>query len=147
MKKGFKRPTHEDDAMKVVLSDSVAPELAPLVQKYGDLVAAVIAYSAERSPSFWKMLLIDTMYSRAMLLFFKRLAREGRAVKREWLQRIKAFASRYNDNVAAKRTLYLCNFIAGIKAWSIEIPEYTRELIVDIYERGRRAETLRLPVV
>jgi hypothetical protein len=99
----FKRPTHESDAMKIFMSDSVAPEFLPLLQKYGDFAAAAIAYSAQRSPDFWNSLLIYTRYCAAMKEFFERLHREGQPVRREWLKRIKAFASKYDDNVAARR--------------------------------------------
>jgi hypothetical protein len=75
----FKRPTHESDAMKIFLSDSVAPEILPLLQRHGD-------------------------------------------------------------------TLH--NMLAGIKAWSVYVPEYATEVLVDVYdERGRRVERFRLPVV
>jgi hypothetical protein len=144
----FKRPTHESDAMKVLLSDSVAPELAKLALQYGDVAAAAIAYSAKLSPEFWNSLLTYTRYCAAMLSFFRKLHRENRPLKRDWLIRIKAFAAKFDDNVAARPTLYLLNAIAGIKVWSVCVPEYANEIIIDVYdERGRRVERFRLPVV
>ena len=144
----YKRPTHESDAMKIFLSDSVAPEILPLVKQYGDLAAAAIAYSARRSPEFWSALATYTRYCAAMKEFFIRLHKENRPIRREWLIRIKRFASKFDDNVVARPSLYLLNTFAGVRAWSVEIPEYARELVIDILdEKGRRAERLRLPVV
>jgi hypothetical protein len=143
----FKRPTHESDAMKIFMSDSVAPELAKLALQYGDLAAAAIAFSAQRSPEFWNAFLIYTKYCVVMKEFFIRLHRENRPLKREWLIRIKRFAAKFDDNVAARPTLYLNNAIAGIKVWSVYVPEYATEVIVDILdERGRRVESFRLMI-
>jgi hypothetical protein len=148
MTTGRKRPTHESDAMKIFMSDSVAPEFLPLLLRYGDFAAAAVAFSAQRSPEFWSSLLTYTKYCMAMKEFFIRLHKENRPIKREWLIRIKRFASKYDDNVAAERSLYLYNMFAGIRVWSVYVPEYARELIVDLFdERGRRVERLRLPVV
>ena len=148
MSRKYKRPTHESDAMKVLLSDGVAPEILPFVKQYGDLAAAVIACSVRRSPDFWDSLLVYARYCVAMKKFFERLHREGRPLRREWLKRIKAFASKYDDNVAARPTLYLLNAIAGIKVWSVYVPEYANEIIIDVLsERRRWVEAFRLPVV
>jgi hypothetical protein len=142
-----KRPTHESDAMKIFMSDSVAPEILPLLQKHGDFAAAAIAYSVRRSPDFWRNIAIDIVYSRAMLNFFQKLRRECKPIRREWLRRIKSFASRYNDDVAAKPSLYLHSVLAGVKAWSVYVPEYATEVIVDILdERGRRVESFKLMI-
>jgi len=144
----FKRPTHESDAMKIFLSDSVAPEILPLVKQYGDLAAAAIAYSARLSPEFWNSLLVYTRYCAAMLNFFRRLKAEGKPLKREWLLRIKRFAAKFDDNVAARPSLYLLSTFAGVKAWSVYAPEHADEVIIDILdERGRKVERFRLPVV
>jgi hypothetical protein len=143
----YKRPTHESDALAVMLSNDVAPELLPLIQQLGDPVAAAIALSARRFPDFWKSLLIDVAYHRAMLNFFKRLHKEGKPIKREWLRRIKAFVSKYSEDVAAKPTLYLRNMIVGVKAWSVFTLDYATELIVDVYdEHGCKVERFRLPI-
>ena len=143
-----KRPTHESDAMKIFLSDSVAPEILPLVKQYGDLAAAAIAYSARLSPEFWNSLLVYTRYCAAMLNFFRRLKAEGKPLKREWLLRIKRFAAKFDDNVAARPSLYLLSTFAGVKAWSVYAPEHADEVIIDILdERGRKVERFRLPVV
>jgi hypothetical protein len=142
-----KRPTHESDALAIFLSNDVAPELLPLIQQLGDPLAAAIAFSQRRAPDFWKSLLIDIAYSKAMLNFFKRLHEEGKPLRREWLLRIKSFASKFNDNVAARPSLYLLNVEAGVKAWSVEIPEYARELIVDVLDRrGRKVERFKLMI-
>jgi hypothetical protein len=147
MAKKYKRPTHESDAMKIFMSDSVASEFLPLLQKYGDFAAAAIAFSVRRSPDFWRNIAIDIVYSRAMLNFFQKLRRECRPIRREWLRRIKSFASRYNDDVAAKPTLYLSNAIAGVKAWSVFTVDYAKELIVDVLdERGRKVERFKLMI-
>ena len=144
----YKRPTHESDAMKIFMSDSVAPELLPLLQKYGDFAAAAVAYSAQRSSDFWNSLFTYVRYCAAMKEFFLKHKRENRSVKREWLKRIKAFASKFDDNVAARPSLYLFSALAGIKVWSVYVPEYARELIVDILdERRRKVERFKLPVV
>jgi len=144
----FKRPTHESDAMKIFMSESVAPEILPLLQKHGDFAAAAIAFSARRSPDFWSSLLIYTRYCAAMLNFFRRLKAEGKPLKREWLLRIKRFAAKFDDNVRWKPSLYLHNMLAGIKAWSVYAPEYATEVLVDVYdERGRKVERFRLPLV
>jgi hypothetical protein len=143
-----KRPTHESDAMKIFLSDSVAPEILSLVKQYGDLTAAAIAYSAQRSPEFWNSLILYTRYCMAMRNLFEKLRAEGKPLRREWLVRIKCFAAKFDENVATEPSLYLFNAIAGVKVWSVYIPEYTSEIIVDILdERGRRAERLKLPVI
>jgi hypothetical protein len=143
----YKRPTHESDAMKIFLSDSVAPEFLPLLQRYGDFAVAVIAYSAQRNPDFWRNIAIDIVYSRAMLNFFQKLRRECKPIRREWLRRIKSFASRYNDDVAAKPVLYLSSAIAGVKAWSVFTIDYAKELIVDVLdERGRKKESFKLMI-
>ena len=148
MSRKYKRPTHESDAMKIFMSDSVAPEFLPLLQQYGDFAAAAIAYSAQRSPEFWNALLTYTKYCIAMRRFFERLHEENKPVRREWLKRIKAFASKYDDNVAARPSLYLNSAIAGIKVWSVYVPEYTSEIVVDILdEHGRRVGRFRLSVV
>ena len=148
MSRKYKRPTHESDAMKIFMSDSVAPEILPLLQQYGDFAAAAVAYSARQSPEFWNSLFVYTRYCAAMRGFFERLRAEGKPLKREWLKRIKAFAARFDDNVAAKPSLYLHSVLAGIKAWSVYVPEYTSEIVVDILdEKGRRVERFRLPVV
>jgi hypothetical protein len=134
--------------MKIFMSDSVAPEILPYVMRYGDLAAAAIAYSAQRSPDFWNSLLVYTKYCAAMRRLFERLRAEGKPLKREWLLRIKRFAAKFDDNVAAKPSLYLRNVFAGIEAWSIYIPERTKEINVYILdERGRRVERFSLPVV
>jgi hypothetical protein len=110
-------------------------------------VAAAIAFSQRRAPDFWKSLLTDIVYSRAMLGFFKRLKAENKPIRREWLLRIKSFVSKFNDNVAARPSLYLMNAEAGVKAWSVEIPECARELIVDVLDRrGCKVERFRLPI-
>jgi len=146
----YKRPTHESDAMKIFMSDSVAPEFLPLLQQYGDFAAAAIAYSAQRSPDFWDNLIRYTRYCLAMKEFLARLHREGRPLKREWLLKMKRTAAKFDDNVAAKPSLYLLNAIVGIKVWSIEIPEFTKEVIVDrIVEVGKHRyweRWFRLPV-
>jgi hypothetical protein len=144
----YKRPTHESDAMKIFMSDSVAPEFLPLLQKHGDFAAAAIAFSAQRSPEFWSSLLVYTRYCAAMLNFFRRLKAEGKPLKREWLLRIKRFAAKFDDNVAARPSLYLLNMFAGVKAWSVYVPEYADEVIIDVYDENRRCvESFRLPVV
>ena len=144
----YKRPTHESDAMKIFMSDSVAPELLPLLQQYGDFAAAAIAYSAKMSPDFWNSLLTYTRYCAAMKEFFERLHEENKPVRREWLKRIKAFASKFDDNVAARPSLYLLNAIAGIKVWSVYVPEYANEIIIGVLsERRWWVEAFRLPVV
>jgi hypothetical protein len=80
--------------------------------------------------------------------FFERLRAEGRPLKREWLLRIKRFAAKFDDNVAAKPSLYLHSVLAGVKAWSVYVPECATEVVVDILdERGRKVERFRLPVV
>ena len=143
----YKRPTHESDALAIMMSEDVAPELLPLIQQLGDPVAAAIALSAHRSPDFWKSLLIDVAYHRAMLNFFKRLHEEGKPVKREWLRRIKAFVSKYSEDVAAKPSLYLRNMIIGVKAWSVFTLDYATELIVDVYDTyGRHIERFKLMI-
>ena len=143
-----KRPTHEADARKIFLSDSVAPEFLPLLQQYGDFVAATIAYSAKRSPEFWNSLLAYTRYCAAMLNFFRKLHREGKPLKREWLLKIKSVAGKFDDNVRERPSLYLLNMLAGVKAWSVYAPEYATEVIVDVYdEHRRRVERFKLPVV
>jgi hypothetical protein len=143
----LKRPTHESDAMKIFMSDSVAPEFLPLLQKYGDFAVAAIAFSAKMSPDFWRNIAIDIVYSRAMLNFFQKLRRECKPIRREWLRRIKSFASRYNDDVAAKPSLYLSSAIAGVKAWSVFTVDYAKELIVDVLdERGRKKESFKLMI-
>jgi hypothetical protein len=134
--------------MKIFLSDSVAPEFLPLLQQYGDFAAAAIAFSARRSPEFWDSLLVYTRYCAAMLNFFRKLHRENRPLKRDWLIRIKRFAAKFDDNVAARPSLYLLNMLAGVKAWSVYVPEYADEVIIDVYdENRRRVESFRLPVV
>jgi len=145
--KKYKRPTHESDAMKIFMSDSVAPEILPLLRQYGDFAAAAIAFSTRRSPEFWNAFLTYTKYCLAMRRLFERLKAEGKPLKREWLIRIKAFASKYDDNVAARPTLYLLSAIAGIKVWSVYVPEYATEIIIDVLdERGRKTERFRLPI-
>jgi len=144
----FKRPTHESDAMKIFLSESIAPEILPLLQKHGDFAAAAVAYSARQSPDFWNSLLVYTRYCAVMRKFFERLHKENRPLKRAWLLRIKRFAAKFDDNVAARPSLYLLNTLAGVKAWSVYAADYATELIVDVLdERGRRVERFRLPVV
>ena len=144
----FKRPTHESDALAIMMSEDVAPELLPLIQQLGDPVTAAIALSARRFPDAWKALAIDVAYHRAMLSFFKKLHSESKPIKREWLRRIKAFVSKYSEDVAAKPTLYLRNMIVGVKAWSVFTLDYATELIVDVYDTyGRHIERFRLPVV
>jgi hypothetical protein len=133
--------------MKIFMSDSVAPEFLPLLRQHGDFAAAAIAFSAQRSPEFWNSLLAYVRYCAVMKDFFTRLRRENRPLKREWLIRIKAFAAKFDDDVRVKPSLYLRSVYAGIEAWSVYIPEYTGEIIVDILdERGRRVERFRLPV-
>jgi len=142
-----KRPTHESDALAIMMSEDVAPELLPLIQQLGDPVAATIALSVRRFPDAWKALAIDVVYHRAMLEFLKRLHREGKPIKRECLRRIKAFVSKYSEDVAAKPTLYLRNMIVGVKAWSVYVLDYATELIVDVYDTyGRHIERFRLPI-
>jgi hypothetical protein len=142
-----KRPTHESDALAIFLSNDVAPELLPLIQQLGDPLAAAIAFSARRSPDFWRNIAIDIVYSRAMLDFFQKLRTECKPIRREWLRRIKSFASRYNDDVAAKPSLYLSSAIAGVKAWSVFTVDYAKELIVDVLdEKGRRKESFKLMI-
>jgi len=144
----YKRPTHESDAMKIFMSDSVAPEILPLLQQYGDFAAAAVAYSARQSPEFWNSLFVYTRYCAAMRGFFERLRAEGRPLKRKWLLRIKRFAAKFDDNVAARPSLYLLSTFAGVKAWSVYAPEHADEVIIDILdERGRKVERFRLPVV
>ena len=102
---------------------------------------------AQRFPDAWKALAIDVVYHRAMLEFLKRLHREGKPIKRECLRRIKAFVSKYSEDVAAKPTLYLRNMIVGVKAWSVYVLDYATELIVDVYDTyGRHIERFRLPI-
>jgi hypothetical protein len=142
-----KRPTHESDALAVLLSNDVAPELLPLIQQLGDPLAAAIAFSIQRSPDFWRNIAIDIVYSCAMLNFFQKLRHECKPIRREWLRRIKSFASRYSEDVAAKPSLYLSNAIAGVKAWSVFTIDYATELIVDVLdERGRKKESFKLMI-
>jgi hypothetical protein len=82
-----------------------------------------------------------------MLNFFQKLRRECRPLRREWLRRIKRFASTYSEDVAAKPNLYLSNAIAGVKAWSVFTIDYATELIVDVLdERGRKKESFKLMI-
>ena len=142
-----KRPSHESDAMSLFLSDSVAPELVKELAKHGDFLAAAIALSYKQSPEFWNSLYVDTVYSKAMLEFFKKLKERGLPLRREWLLRIKRFAAKYNETVAAKPCLVLFNTFAGVKAWTVEVPEYATRLIVDVLdENGRKRERFELPV-
>jgi hypothetical protein len=143
----YKRPTHESDAMKIFLSDSVAPEILPLLKQYNDFAAVAIAFSAKMSPDFWNSLLTYVRYCVAMRRFFERLRAEGKPLKREWLRRIKAFAARFDDNARERPTLYLLSTIAGVKAWSVFTVDYAKELIVDVLdEKGRRKESFKLMI-
>jgi hypothetical protein len=147
MAKKYKRPTHESDALAIMMSEDVAPELLPLIQQLGDPVAAAIALSVRRFPDAWKALAIDVVYHRAMLSFLKKLHSEGKPVKREWLRRIKNFVSKYSEDVAAKPSLYLRNMIVGVEVWSVLTIDYATELIVDVYDTyGRHIERFKLMI-
>jgi hypothetical protein len=125
--------------------------LARLAERAGieldEATAAALAYSIQRFPEAWRALATAVAYARAMLNLFMRLFVEGKPVRREWLLRIKRFASKYNERVARTPNLILDEMIAGVRAWTVGAPERAEELVVAAYDvRGRLKESFKLKI-
>jgi len=142
-----RRPTHEADMMKVVLSDDVAPRFAQYISKYhGDFVAAVIAYSADLDKEWWEGLAEYVAFCEEVRKYFERLHQEGRPIKRDVLLRIREVAMRYDENVQNNKFLVLLSALAGIKADTLVLPEYASAVRVYIQKGKWWEKTFELPI-
>jgi len=151
MKSSTKRPTHEADAMKLFLADSVAPRLAEkLVELRGKglkgdqlFVGAVIALS--RDPEFWANLAEHAKLAEAAKNELLRLREAGRPVSRSWLKALREAAARLGFEPMKSWDILVDGF-AGIKITTDLAVDCARKVFVDIFDGRRRVETFELPV-
>jgi len=150
----MKRPTHESDAMKLFLADSVAPRLASKLQQLrskglrGDqlFVAAAISLSAEMSPEFWADFTDHIKLAEAARDELLRLRAEGKPVPRGWLKALREASARLGFE-PMKPWHVLTSGCVGIKVTADLAVDYARKVIVELLdERGRVVERFDLPV-
>jgi hypothetical protein len=99
-----KRPTHKSDAMKLILSDSVAPKLVEKLVELekqglkGDalLASTAIALSMERDREWWDKFIDVLEFEDALLKKLEALHREGKPVSMAFLRQVQ---QRYAEEI------------------------------------------------
>jgi len=143
----MKRPTHESDMLKVVLSDDVAPSFVQYLAKHrGNFVAALIDFSANIDKEWWKNLEEYVAFCEEVRKYFERLHEEGRPIKRDVLLRIREVAMRYDENVRNNKFLVLLSSLAGIKVDVAVLPEYAKSVRVYRNDGGWWKKIFELPI-
>jgi len=135
-----RRPSRESDAMKIVLSDDVAPKFIQYLKHRGDFVSAIIAYSmdySDESKRWWEDLSEYVTFAEEVRKYFERLYEEGKPIKRSVLLKIREIAMRYDENVRNNKFLVLLNSLAGIKADTLVLPEYAKSVRVYKLSQGK----------
>jgi len=138
----MKRPTHESDAMKLFLSDSVAPSLVPRLVELekkglkGDalFVASALSLSMERDREWWSKFADTLQFESALLEYLEGLHREGKSIKKELLQQIQ---QRYAETIAPFRPK---SWIIWKGAFDVELFEFSKEKYIVVKGQGFRFE-------
>ena len=132
-----RRPTHESDMLKITLSDDVAPKFIQYLVKHRDFVAALIDFSADIDKEWWKNLEEYVVFAEEVYRYLERLHREGRAIERGVLLKIREIAKRYDENVAQRNNLIILSALAGVKVDALTVPEYASAVRVYKLSQGK----------